>query len=131
MAKYANDAFMDAALSWIKTNCDALYVCSTQPTTYTEASSTYKLGASTSYTVTGSPASDASPAGRQITIQAASSVAITSAGTMAHIALTGSIASTQTLMYVTTIPSGSQVSVAASDKVNMAAWTVTVADVTP
>jgi len=124
MAKYAHDSMMDAALSWVKTNTAQVCVCSSQPTTYSEATSTYKLGIA-SYTITGSPANNGS-SGRQITVQAASSISITSSGNMQHIALVDS--SPATLVYVTTIPASSQASVSASDTVNMAAWTISVDD---
>jgi hypothetical protein len=117
---------LDAALNWVKTNCDHVYVCTSQPTTYAQASSSYKLGGA-SYASVGSPANGSS-SGRKVTVAAASSIAITSSGKMQHIALTGSISSTQTLLYVTTIPASSQASVAASDKVNMAAWNITIGD---
>ena len=42
MAKWANDSAMDAMLQWID-DADTLTVCSAQPTTYAEATSTYKL----------------------------------------------------------------------------------------
>ena len=35
---------LDAALSYISTNTENLYICSQQPTTYAHASDTYKLG---------------------------------------------------------------------------------------
>ena len=99
MAKWQNDTMLDQALSWVKTNTAQVVVCSSQPTTYAQANSSYKLGKA-SYTITGSPANYAS--GRQITVQAASSIAITSAGAMAHIALIKDASSL--LAYVTTIP---------------------------
>lgn len=44
MAAYLHDDILDAALSYISTNTENLYICSAQPTTYTEAQTTYKLG---------------------------------------------------------------------------------------
>jgi len=126
MAKWQNDTMLDQALTWVKTNTDAMYVCSSGPTTYAQASASYKLGADASFTVTGSPGDYAS--GRKITVDANTSIAITSAGQMQHIALTGSISSTQTLIYVTTIPASSQASVAASDTVNTSSWDIQIAD---
>jgi len=128
MAKWQNDTMLDTALNWLKTNVDAVYICSSQPTTYSEATSTYKLGGATSYAIAGSPGDYAS--GRQIAVTAKSSIAISvaSSTTMAHVALTGSISSVQTLIYVTTIPASSQASVSSGDKVNMAAWNIQLAD---
>lgn len=45
MAAIVHDDVLDAALNTIKTNTENLYICSTQPATFAEASSTYKLGA--------------------------------------------------------------------------------------
>lgn len=135
IAKWQNDTMLDQALNWIKSNCDTLYITygSSNPTTYAEASSTYKAGSATynsASSITGPAAG--SPNGRAITMGTESSIAITvaSAKQMTHVALTGSIASTDYLLYVTTIPSGSRASVSSGDKVNMSTWTITLADVT-
>ena len=42
MAKSASDAVLDGSLDIIAT-CTKLIVCSSQPTTYTEANATYEL----------------------------------------------------------------------------------------
>jgi hypothetical protein len=123
MAKYQNDTMIDQALTWVKNNFTKVCVCSSQPTTFTQATSTYKLGTA-SHTITGSPGDYAS--GRQIAVPAKSSISITSAGAMAHIALVKSSGSI--LAYVTTIPASSQASVSASDIVNMSTWNIKIAD---
>ena len=123
MAKLSPDAMMDAALAWIVTNTNALCVCSTQPTTYTHATSTYLLGQESSVTV-GSP-QDWSTSGREVAVPAKSSVAITAGSSAQHIALVNT--STSTLAYVTTI---STQAVSASDKMNIATWDIRIADVT-
>ena len=124
MGKWQNDTMLDQALNWIKTNADALYVCSTQPTTYAQASTSYKLAAKTSYSITGSPANGDS-SGRKIATNAASSVSVASAGSAQHVAITGSISSTQTLLYVTTC---STKALGTSDKVNIPAFDIEIAD---
>lgn len=126
MAKWQNDTMLDQALLWIKTNCDAVYVDSSQPTTYAEAQTTYMLAAKTSYSITGSPANgDAS--GRKIATTAANSVSVSAAGSAQHIALTGSISSVQTLLYITTCTTKA---LTTSDKVNIPAWDIEIADAT-
>ena len=129
MAQWQNDTMLDQALAWIGDNVDSIYICSSQPASYSQAASTYKLAAQTSYSITGSPGDYAS--GRQIEVTAQSSIAVSVASStlMTHVALTGSISSVQTLMYVTTIPSGSQASISSGDTVNMAAWNIQLADV--
>ena len=53
---FITDNAYDAALNYIKTNCTKVYLCHTsEPTTYTEATSTYACGnvtvASTDFTI--------------------------------------------------------------------------------
>jgi hypothetical protein len=124
MAKWQNDTMLDQSLAWLKTNYDNVYICSSQPTTYSQATSSYKLGTAAA-TITGSPANGTS-SGRKIAVTAKSSIGITSAGKMQHVALVD--ASPTTLLYVTTIPASSQSSVSASDTVNMAAWDILLKD---
>ena len=54
MGKLVLDAAMDAAFDYIRARVTQITVCSTQPTTYAEATSTYKLadGAITSTDIT-------------------------------------------------------------------------------
>lgn len=127
MAKWNPDTMVDQALAWVKTNTAQLCVCSSEPNTYAEATSTYKLGQK-AHTISGSP-QDWGSSGREIAVDALSSVSISTPGTAAHIALVhSSVGSAQVLAYVTDI--SSQV-VAASDKVNVATWDIRIADVTP
>lgn len=81
MAKELHDDLLDAALSYLSTNGNELVVCGTEPTTYTEAHTTYMLANTTltggSYT--GPANGDAS--GRKITVNAQTSISPTSAGT--------------------------------------------------
>lgn len=125
MAQWQNDSMLDAALNWVKSNYTKVTICDSQPATYAEATAGAKFLGAKSATITGSPGDYGS--GRQIEVTAQSSIAITSAGTMDHVALVKSSGSI--LAYVTTIPASSQASVNASDTVNMAAWNIQVADV--
>lgn len=98
MAKYAPDAFYTNGFAYIA-GVTRMVGCSQQPTTYTEAVTTYALAdvnmASGDFT---EAAGDTS--GRKITVAAKNAVPVDAGGTVTHIALvtvTGS-----TLRYVTT-----------------------------
>lgn len=47
MSKSVHDDVLDGALNVVKNNATRICVCSTQPTTYTEAITTYKLAIKT------------------------------------------------------------------------------------
>lgn len=87
MAKALASSVFDGTLAQIRSHCDLLTVCSQQPTTYTEATVTYKL-ADVSMTInTDYTLADGDPDGRTLTVAAKSGVAIDSSGTATHIAL--------------------------------------------
>jgi hypothetical protein len=79
------DNAYDALLNYIQTNAESLRICSSLPTNYTEATSTYKLGTKTSPTV-GTPA-DRSPNGREIVVSAISDGAVEADGTAGYWAI--------------------------------------------
>lgn len=79
------DAALDALLNDIQSNAEALHICSSEPTNYTEATSTYSLGEKTSPTV-GTPA-DRGGGGREITVSAISDGAVDGDGTAGFWAL--------------------------------------------
>lgn len=119
MAKWANDALMDAGLAYV-TACDLMVVCSQQPATYLEATSTYAL-ADVAPTFTG-PA-NGTVSGRRITVDAKTGVAVDSAGTGTHVALVRTTDST--LRYVTTSPSQA---LAGGGTVDIGAWDIEIRD---
>jgi hypothetical protein len=86
-----NDRVYDEGLSTLVSEADRVDICGTEPTTYTEATSTYTLGNSTSVTLTGPAAGDTS--GRKVTIPAISGASVTGSGTAAYFALTDTTAS--------------------------------------
>ncbi len=106
MAKFALADLPNAYLNEIKSVADAgnlgLRVCSTQPTTYTEAVTTYKLAATAlaAGDVTGPAAGDIS--GRKLTIAQKATITIDASGNAAHIALVDT--SAQELLFVTRCP---------------------------
>lgn len=79
-----NDVF-DSGLSVLDTLADRLDVCSSAPTTYAEATSTYSLGNKTSPTV--SAPGDRAGGGRKVTVTAITDGTVTDTGTAAYYAL--------------------------------------------
>lgn len=101
-----SDDVLDGALNIIKNNGTKLFICTTQPTSYAEASSTYALGNKASPSYTG-PADDAS--GRKLTVSAITDGTVTSNGTAAFFALTNgsnALYATQALNATQAVSSG-------------------------
>lgn len=121
MAKWASDSVMDAALDYIATST-LLTVCSAQPTTYAEASSTYKLA---DVVVDSGDFSKANgdTNGRKVTVAQQASMDIDDSGTATHVAL--SISGSSTLVYVTTCTS--QV-LTSGGTVTVPVWDVEISD---
>ena len=102
MASYSDNVF-DSGLDYLSTNVDDLHICSQEPATYTEATSTYTLG--DKQTITVSAAADRTGGGREVTISAFTDGDVTATGTASHYALvyttgtelcvTGALASSQ------------------------------------
>ena len=124
MAKWQNDLMLDAALDYIKNNTTQLCVCSAQPTTYAEATATYKLALKTGLTsgsFTGPANGDTS--GRKVTINQQATIAVDSSGTATHVALCSGTA----LLYITTVTSQG---LTAGNTVTVPAWDIEIADAT-
>ena len=105
MAKWANDSMMDAALSYVD-DATLLTVCSAQPTTYAEASATYKLADVVLTAGAGNgdfTLANGDSSGRKLTVAQQSNMDIDSSGTATHVALC--ISGSSTLLYVTTCTS--------------------------
>lgn len=100
---FLSDHVLDLALAYLDTSSNRLDICSQEPTTYTQAISTYTLGNKTSLSV-GAPA-DRSPNGRRVTVAQITDGTVTGTGTATHWAIsdtaasrlvaTGSLASSQ------------------------------------
>ena len=99
MAKWANDAVIDAGLDVVATGT-ILTVCSAQPTNRTEAVTTYKL-ADVVVDGTDFTKSNGDVSGRKLTVSQQTNVAVDTTGTATHVA----ISSGSTLLYVTTCTS--------------------------
>jgi len=123
LGKLVHDDVLDTALNYIANNANRISVCSTQPTTYTQATSTYKLAMSTSPTFTGPANGDTS--GRKLTVDQEASINVDASGTAQHVALSDSANSK--LLYVTTCTS--QV-LTQGNTVTIPAWDIEIADPT-
>lgn len=124
MAKTLDDSVIDGSLNIVKNGATQMCLCSAQPTTYAEATSTYMLVLKTGLTsgsFTGPVNGDSN--GRKLTKTAESGVSVTNTGTATHIALcSGSV-----LLLTDTITS--QV-VTAGNTANIAAYKYEIADPT-
>lgn len=81
---YVNDEARDGGLDWVVSNGTRLDMCNAQPTTYTEATSTYSIGNKTGVTCV---LGDGDTDGRKATIPSVSG-STTSTDTCTHWALT-------------------------------------------
>ena len=86
MAKSVHDDMLDGALNIIKNGATRISVCSTQPTTFTEAVTTYMLAIKTitSTDFTGPANGDSS--GRKLTSNQHTAISITNSGNAQHVA---------------------------------------------
>lgn len=119
MSKWINDSALDALLDAIAAGT-ILTVCSAQPTTRTEAVTTYKLA---DVTVDSGDFAEANgdTSGRKLTIAQQADVPIDSDGTATHVA----ICDGSNLLYVTTCTS--QV-LTSGNTVTVPSWKIEVSD---
>jgi len=118
MAKFLPDASIDGMLNWMQLRITGISVCSTQPTTYAEATATYKLADKNGLTSTDLTVTDGDTSGRKLVMVAHSAVTIDTTGTAAHVAWWGSSGSILLLVTTcTTIPltTGSTVTIPTHD----------------
>lgn len=78
---YISDAVFDGGLGVLTANQDRLDICSQEPTTYTEATSTYTLG--NRAVTTGAP-QDGAVDGRRVIIPAITDGSVTGTGIATH-----------------------------------------------
>jgi len=106
MAKSTHNDILDAALNYVADNGDRIFICSAEPTDYTEASSTYALAVNImtegdgngDYTI-----ADGDASGRKLTVSEQATITVDTTGTATHIAIGDSVASK--LLLVTTCTS--------------------------
>jgi hypothetical protein len=124
MAKIVHDDVLDGAFD-VLDQANLMIACSTQPTTRTEAVTTYAL-ADVAMTVNSDyTKANGDTNGRKVTVAAKSSVLIDTSGTATHIALVDGTR----LLYVTTCTSQA-LTANGSNTVNFPAWDVEIADPT-
>lgn len=119
MARWMNDTGADQALTWW-TDVDRMDLCTSQPTTYTEARTTYSVG---NVVPTFDAIANGDTSGRKRRIQAKTGISIGANGTVTHLALTKS--GDTTLRYVTTTTSQG---VSSGGTADTGAWDIEIAD---
>lgn len=122
MGKSVNDIVLDQALEYIQANGDRWCICNAEPTTYLEATDTFKLA---DVDVTAGDYTGASPgdvSGRKMRMNSKTAVPVDADGTATHVAIVKT--GTSTLLYVTTCTS--QV-LTSGNTVNMPAWDIEIA----
>lgn len=118
MAKYLPDAIIDIMLADIRTRVTGISVCSTQPTTYTEAITTYKLADVNGITSTKFTLGNGDTSGRKIALAAQNAISVDTTGTAAHVAwwsTTGSLLVLVTTCTTQALTTGNTVNVPAHD----------------
>lgn len=89
MGKATADAVFDAALGIVKSSTNAVCVCTSEPTTYSQATSTYKLAQGTITSANWAAIANytsGSTTGRYTYFTGKSSISVTGSGTAAHVA---------------------------------------------
>ncbi len=103
MATVGNRVF-DAGLNVLDTEANRVDICSQEPASYAEATSTYTLGNSTSISI--SAPTDGDTSGRKVTLAAISSASVTGTGSATHFAITDT--SNSRLLITGSLSSGGQ-----------------------
>lgn len=124
VTKYQNDLMLDAAFDWVRARVTRMNVCSTSPTTYAEATSTYML-ANVAITSTDLTIANGDSSGRKVTVAAKSGLSVANSGTAEHIALTGSTGSTLLLVTGCTTQA-----LTTGNTVDVPTWDDEIADIT-
>ena len=89
---FLNDGVLDAGLQQLTDNVNELHICSQEPTTYAEATSTYTLGNKATPAI--SAPQDRTGGGREVEASAFSDGSVTADGTATHWAWVDTNAST-------------------------------------
>jgi len=117
MAKAASATYIDGAHNVIKANAGTITytLCSAQPTTRTEAVTTYMLASTTLDKTTEITLANGDVSGRKMTISAKTGVSVTNTGTGNHVA----ICDASNLLFVTTV---TPQAVSAGGTVDIGSW---------
>lgn len=122
MAKSVHDNVLDGAFD-IVDQADIMTACNAEPTTRTEAVTTFKLADVAMTPNTDYTKANGDTSGRKVTVAAKSAVPVDTTGTATHIALCDATR----LLYVTTCTSQA---LTAGNTVNFPAWKIEIADPT-
>lgn len=125
MGKTVHDDFLDGALNIAKNNATRICVCSTQPTTYTEAITTYMLAIKTITSTDFTGPANGDTSGRKLTSNQHTAITITNSGDAQHVALCDSANSK--LLLVTTCTTQT---LTAGNTVTIPTWKDEIADPT-
>lgn len=109
---YLDNTIYDSGLTELTTNGNRLDICSQEPTSYVEATSTYTLGTST---ITINSPTDRTAGGREVEVNAVINQPVTSTGTATHYAIiddsSNTLLATNTLTESQAVTSGNNFSV--------------------
>lgn len=122
VAKSVHDDVLDAAFDVVD-QANLMTACSSQPTTRTEAVTTFALADVAMTVNTDYTKADGDTSGRKVTVAAKSGVTIDTSGTATHVALVDG----SRLLYVTTCTSQALTS---GGTVDFPAWDIEIADPT-
>jgi hypothetical protein len=122
MAKSVHNDVLDGALGVIDTNANSMIACSAEPTSRTEAVTTYAL-ADVAMTGTDFTISDGDTNGRKLAVAAKTGVTVDTTGTATHIALVDGTR----LLYVTTCTSQA---LTQGNTVDFPTWDIEISDPT-
>lgn len=120
---FLSDNVLDSGLDYLTTNGSRVDIASQEPTTYTEATSTYTLGNKTSLSVGSAQNGDTS--GRKVTVPTFSDGSVTGTNTATHFSLVKTTATTELL--ATQSLSSSQ-AVTSGNTFSLTAWDVEIPD---
>jgi len=127
MAKSVHNDVLDAMLDYIVDEGDQLCICNAEPTTKTEADTTFMIAKSSVNDVSATAAQDGDTSGRKVTIPEnfaeGSALTITNTDTATHVAIIDSVGGV--LLYVTTCTSQA---LTAPGSVTVPAWDIEVRD---
>lgn len=119
MAKSVHNDVLDGAINIIN-DATLMTLCSAEPTTLTEATTTFKL-ADVAVSAGDFTTADGTTSGRKVTVAAKAGVPVDTGGTGTHIALCDGTR----LLYVTTTTS---TAVAGGGTVDIGSWVIEIAD---
>ena len=87
MAKYVHDNILDAALQYLIDNANKICLCSAEPTTYTEAVTTYMLGNKVISSANFGSIANGAVSGRKVTLAEVATIPVTTSGNVIYVAL--------------------------------------------